>query len=76
MEQVDQLLALGHLAENVQAVADLRARQLAEVAVELFDQVGDIAAVISASVTGVPSAVSVVVPFVAVIGRRSLHQAI
>jgi len=39
---VDQRSVLRHLAEDVQAVADLRRAQLAQVAVDVLDQVGDI----------------------------------
>ncbi len=44
-QHVDQRFALRRVAQHVQAIADLRRAQLAQIAVDILDQVGDVHAV-------------------------------
>ena len=74
LEQADHLLALGHLSQDVQAVADLRPGQLAQVAVQFLDQVRHLPAAHLGQRHRRAVGGDGVVPFVGVAVLALLHQ--
>src|SRR5437899_154905 len=73
-EELDELVALGHLAEHVQAVADLGAGQLAEVAVDLLQEVREILAAHLGHANGRAVLRERGVPYVRMAGAVAIEQ--
>ena len=73
-QQLDELAPPRRLPEDVQAVADLGPRQLAQVGVQVFQQVGDLPALHARERHGRALGGQTLVPFVGVVAVVLRHQ--